>query len=182
MIRGTGFLHAGLLLVMTAGCSLDSMTLSFNGGTKDFVYPGKLENVFTQIQLTLPGLGVTAKTERYTEMYRITGVTPRGQKFVLTLKSVKAERPELEQTSLRIDWEKTADDQMWLQLLKALQTPAPGQMAGMQPGMAPQQSFYGMQTQQGMAPQQPYYGMQGQQNVQPAQQPQFNVQAQARFQ
>jgi hypothetical protein len=182
MARGMGLVVAGSLLLTMVGCSFESLSDN-NGPRKEQIVTGSLTEVKTQVEKNLLQMQLAIiKSSRDGDIYRITSKSPAGEKFVLVLKRIKAEKNEGERTSMRIEWEKNPDEMFWGVLINAVANPASvgmpvmSQQYGMQ-GQPP----YGMQGQQppyGMQGQQPPYGMQGQPPYGMQGQPPYGMQGQ----
>lgn len=175
MVRLFGTLLIGTLVGLTAGCTLDSFTLSVNGKGKEEVINGSVDTVSFNVERVMRENGLFVERTRQGDTIRLASKTPAGEKFTLFLRKMKDEPGE--KTQLRVVWEKTPNEQFWalmFQAIVAAQQPPPGMpwMAGQQ-GMGPMPSGPGMggyptspmgngMTQQAYPPQQAAFSQGGQ--------------------
>ena len=129
---------AGLLAMLAAGCAGDALRVTLPGfaAEGDLVVPGAARAVSASAAATLRGMNLFVATGRDGESVRVSSATPSGRKFTLWFRARKGESGE--QTSVRIEWAKEADEAFWAQLQSALtgaastdspQTTGPGVLA-----------------------------------------------------
>jgi hypothetical protein len=110
-----------------AGCSSFDVTslVTFKTDSlgRERVMQGSLEAVAESTQSTLTQMGFAANVNRKSETVRISSKTAAGAAFTFVLTRVKNEQGE--QTRVRIEWDNARDDNLGLELLAKLETPAP---------------------------------------------------------
>jgi hypothetical protein len=113
-----GLLCAGVLLGVT-GCTLDSLTVAWNGGSvrREQTINGSLASVSASIKDTLVQQGLIFSTSYDDDSMKVQSAT-NGQKFWLVAKRKKTATGE--QTVVHIDWEKNPDEKFWLSLLEVV--------------------------------------------------------------
>ena len=119
MSRRLGVVCAAGLLLAAAGCSLGSFLVSATGSDgKQQVVSGSVDEVSARLQASLSHIGVSATATRQGEDVRLAGVTRAGTKFTLVLKRQKTAAGE--RTAVTVEWEKEADEQLWLAVVDLL--------------------------------------------------------------
>ena len=109
---------AAAVLLSGAGCASDYFNLAFLASTssdRDRVFTGSLESVTQSTQTALRQLNVATDVRPEGEAVRILCTTQDGQRFVVVLTREKSDQGE--HTRVRLDWEKTADDQLGMEVL-----------------------------------------------------------------
>jgi hypothetical protein len=120
---------AGVICLALAGCdSLHDFNVTaaalLAGGGNDRVVAGSLEEVSGSTQATLQQLGMLVSSTREGDAIRLRATTRSGQHFSLVLTRKKGEGREL--TNLRFEWDGGRDENMEMQILSQVETPAKG--------------------------------------------------------
>src|SRR5262249_17529510 len=113
MVRLLGVVAAGTVLVLTAGCSLDSFTLSARGKGKETMVQGSPDELRIALGTQLQQMGVAVNVSRpRADTIKMVGKTQRGDKFVLYLKS-QSKGEQGDRTQMRVEWDNNADEDFW---------------------------------------------------------------------
>jgi hypothetical protein len=124
MTRAKGFVCAGaVVLLLAAGCASDYLNLAFLSSStsgRDRVFTGSLESVSQSTEGALRQLEIATQVDRQEDAVRIHGTTAKGDRFTVVLTREKSDRGE--HTRVRLEWEKTADDQMGLSILSLVES------------------------------------------------------------
>jgi hypothetical protein len=135
MSRSLGIVCAGALVLATAGCTLDSLFLSFTGSNrKEQEVTVSVDQVSASLHATLasrfPGLKI--EDSRQGEELHLKGMTNTGKKFefiVLRRRSQFGDR-----TVVAFEGDKEAEALLWFVAINGVVNPAPpGQQPGVQP-------------------------------------------------
>jgi hypothetical protein len=109
-----------------AGCnSIDvasMVTFKSDSMGRERIVGGSLQMVAQSTQSTLNQMGFITNTKHDRETIRISSKTAAGAAFTFVLTRVKTDSDE--QTRVRIEWDGTRDDNLGLELLAKLETPA----------------------------------------------------------
>lgn len=120
MTRLFGFMMVSSLLLLGTGCALDVFRLGaiVSKGSAGHEVEGSLETVSTSTQGVLQNMGLYFRSTRDGDTVRLASQTNLGNRFTLVLKRMKSTRGE--RTHLHIEWEKTPEEEFWLQLVAAI--------------------------------------------------------------
>jgi len=125
MSRLTVFVCAALLLA-TAGCTLDSLFVSFVGpGRKEESFSGTRDRTEATLAAALTRLDIKFVRRQNGEEVRLIGRTKGEKAFALVLQEQKKDNGP--RTVVGIEWDKEADEGFWLYLVQALLQPMPTQ-------------------------------------------------------
>lgn len=104
------------LLMAVAGCSFRLGNSNIQVGVKvdEKVVNDSADRVAQRLENEMRRLGLQVTTEQEGNAIRLTS-SKAGQRFVIVLNRVPG--PQGEQTNIRVDWDKSADRDLWLQLL-----------------------------------------------------------------
>jgi hypothetical protein len=143
MSRSLGILCAGAFLVATAGCTLDSLFLSFTGSSnrKEQAVTVSVDQVGASLHATLGKFGVKVEDSRNGEELHFKGVTTTGKKFEFIVQRQKSDFGE--RTVIAFEGDKEAEALLWLAAISAIVNPAPVQQPLVQPIGAAMQDGHG---------------------------------------
>jgi hypothetical protein len=117
MLRQTGLVCVGSLLVVVIGCAfrLGNSTVQVDVKVNDEVVKDTVDSVAQRIENEMRRLGLLVAVSRDGDVVSLTSTTKAGQRFTVMLSRVRGAQGE--QTSIHVDWEQASDRNLWLQLL-----------------------------------------------------------------
>lgn len=118
MFRAISLVCAGGLLLVAAGCSLDSFGLVFGGkGKPDLVIQGSPEVVALSFQSVLSNRGLMAIAQKNGDRTVVRASTQQNQQFFLVFDKKKTDKGEA--TRVQVDWNgQKADEEFFVALVQ----------------------------------------------------------------
>jgi hypothetical protein len=124
MSRSLGAATAGVLLLIVAGCSLDSFLSPFPGPPDPRqVVAAPLQQVAARLVEGLSEAGVPVLTKPVGREVRLAGMTKSKKIFCLHLYAEKVAGAD--RTLVRVKWDREADEPFWQLVLELASTAAP---------------------------------------------------------
>src|SRR5436309_2165570 len=135
MSRSLGVVCAGALVLATAGCTLDSLFLSWIGSSnrKEQAVTVSVDQVSASLHATLGNRFPEIKIEdsRNGEELHIKGVTRTGKKFEFIVQRQKSDFGD--RTVVAFEGDKEAEGLLWLAAISAIVNPPQAQPPQVQP-------------------------------------------------
>jgi hypothetical protein len=126
-------LCASVVVLATAGCTLDSLFLSFTGSSnrKEQAVTISVDQVSTSLHAMLGKFGVKVEDRWNGEELHLKGLTTTGKKFEFIVQRQKTDFGE--RTVVAFEGDKEAESLLWSAAVIAVTNPAPAQQPQVQP-------------------------------------------------
>jgi hypothetical protein len=135
MSRSLGIVCAGAFVLATAGCTLDSLFLSFTGSSnrKEQAVTVSVDKVSASLHGMLGKFSVKVEDKWNGEELHLKGLTTTGKKFEFIVQRQKTDFGD--RTVVAFEGDKEAEALLWSAAVIAITNPAPVQQPQVQPAV-----------------------------------------------
>jgi hypothetical protein len=123
MSRHIGIVYVGALLIVAAGCSLDSFSLwPISPRDHKQIVAGSVDQVSAKLQEGLSEAGIVVLVKHKNEERRLFCQTKSGTRYCLMLNEEKTKGSD---STIVTMWDKAVDEPSWRLVVKILTAPVP---------------------------------------------------------